>query len=310
MGHDQRFKELLRLFLKPFLEIFFPHVAQHLDLSSPEFLDKELFEDPPEGSHRVADLVARVASREGDPELVLVHIEVQSDRKHDVPARRFDYFSLLHRRYRLPIVPLVIYLRGGGRGLLRETYKVRLFGRETLRFQYDCLILAKLDARATVARQEALVAALAALMDRSRVSDRIGLRLSMLDRIGKSRYDPYRKFLLTNLVEVYFELRDNEVERFERALSRPEFKEAREMATSHVERIEEAAREKGREEGRSEGVLIAKRETLVRQLTRKFGVPPSELDARVRSITAVEELDALLDRVLEASTLEEMNFPG
>jgi hypothetical protein len=65
LGHDQRFKELLRLFLQPFLEYFFPDVASRLDLASPEFVDKELFEDPPEGTHRVADLVARVATEAG-----------------------------------------------------------------------------------------------------------------------------------------------------------------------------------------------------------------------------------------------------
>lgn len=101
MGHDQRFKELLRLFRRPFLEHFFPDIAGHLDLSRPEFVDKELFEDPPEGSHRVADLVARVTTREGEPEMLLVHIEVQADRKGDVPARMVDYYALLRRMYRL-----------------------------------------------------------------------------------------------------------------------------------------------------------------------------------------------------------------
>ena len=33
MGHDHRFKELLRLFLHPFLEFFFPDIARQLDLS-------------------------------------------------------------------------------------------------------------------------------------------------------------------------------------------------------------------------------------------------------------------------------------
>ena len=128
MGHDQRFKELLRLFLRPFLELFFPSLAKQLDLSSPVFVDKELFEDPPEGSHRVADLVAQVRSRRGEPEILLVHIEVQAERKHDVPARMFDYYTLLRRTYRLPVVPLAIYLRGGRAGLTREEYRVSLPG--------------------------------------------------------------------------------------------------------------------------------------------------------------------------------------
>ena len=126
----------------------------------------------------------------------------------------------------------------------------------------------------------------------------------MLNRIGRSTYDRHRKFLLTNLVEVYFELGDYEAERFREALTRPEFKEAKEMATSHVDRIEEAARE----EGRTEGLLGGKRETLVRQVTSKFGTLPQELESRVLAITSVEELDTLLDRVLVAESLDDMGL--
>lgn len=95
MGHDQRFKELLRLFLQPFLEFFFPDIESQLDLSKPEFMDKELFEDPPDGPARIADLVARVRPRDGEPELLLIHIEVQADRRKEIPERMFDYYTLL-----------------------------------------------------------------------------------------------------------------------------------------------------------------------------------------------------------------------
>lgn len=313
MGHDQRFKELLKLFLRPFLEYFFPDIAARLDLSSPEFVDKELFEDPPEGRHRVADLVARVATRDGEPELLLVHVEVQADKRSDVPGRMFDYYALLRRTYRLPVVPLVVYLRGAGEGLTHEEYRDVVLGVDTLRFRYGCLVLSQLDAEEHVAGDEALLAGLAALMDRSSVQRPFGLRLSMLDRIGRSPYDPYRKFLLTNLVEVYFELGENERERFDRELSRPEFREAKKMAVSYVDKIMQEGREEGRsegrEEGRSEGVLEGKRDALLRLLRKKFGSVPAEVVARVQATTSVEPLDALFDQVLESSSLDDVEFP-
>jgi len=310
MGHDQRFKELLRHFLRPLVERFFPEVAEHLDLGNPEFLDKELFEDPPEGGHRIADVVAKVTSREGEPELLLIHVEVQARRRRDVPARMFDYYALLRRTYRLPIAPVLIYLRGGRSGSRREEFRVRLFGREMLRFRYDCLALGKLDASDHVRSEEALLSGLAALMDRSKVAEPLRLRLSMLDRIGKSGYDPYRKFLLTNLVEVYFELQEDEVERFETALAIPEFKEARKMATSHVDRIMEEGRKEGRQEGRNEGAVLAKQGTLLRLLSKRFGTLPEELVSRIQGTTSIEALDAALDQVLDASRLDEIEIPG
>ncbi len=200
----------------------------------------------------------------------------------------FDYYALLRRTYRLPVVPLVIYLRGGGERLTHEEYRDGPFGMDTLTFRYDCLVLGQLDAEQHAATDEALLAGLAALMDRSKVVKRLRLRLSMLDRIGRSAYDAYRKFLLTNLVEVYFELEENEVERFERALARPEFKEAKSMATSHVDRILEEGRREGRNEGVLQGLIQGKQETLLRQLNRKFGVVSDELESEIHSIASVE----------------------
>jgi hypothetical protein len=192
--------------------------------------------------------------------------------------------------------------------LTHEEYRDTLFGREILRFRYDCL--ARLDAEEHVGSDEPLLAGLAALMDRSSVDQPLRLRLSMLNRIGRSPYDSYRKFLLTNLVEVYFELGENEVERFQEALSHPEFKEANEMASTYAERLLEEGREEGRQQGRSEGLVHGKQDALLRQLTTKFGALPEQLVTHVQATTSTETLDALLDQVLVSDSLEEMDLPS
>jgi hypothetical protein len=68
--HDQLFKELLRVFFREFLELFFPEVAARLDFARVVFLDKEVFTDVPEGSRRELDLVAQVYTQDGTPELI------------------------------------------------------------------------------------------------------------------------------------------------------------------------------------------------------------------------------------------------
>ena len=45
--HDKIFKQLLHAFLDDFLRLVVPETFDRLDLSSPEFLDKELFERGP-----------------------------------------------------------------------------------------------------------------------------------------------------------------------------------------------------------------------------------------------------------------------
>ncbi len=69
MGHDQRFKEFLQTFLQEFLKLFFPAVARRIDFRNIEFLDKEVFTDREAGSSRRADIVAKLTTHDGQPEL-------------------------------------------------------------------------------------------------------------------------------------------------------------------------------------------------------------------------------------------------
>ena len=87
LDHDQRFKTLIREFFRDFLALFFADWERRLDCDAAEWLDKEVFPDPPEGPRRILDLVAKVPTRDavrgqtaGESEswLALIHIEIES----------------------------------------------------------------------------------------------------------------------------------------------------------------------------------------------------------------------------------------
>ncbi len=65
--HDQRFKMLLQEFFGDFLRLFFRPWAERLECDSVEWLDKEIFPDPPEGARHVLDLVGKLATRQAVP---------------------------------------------------------------------------------------------------------------------------------------------------------------------------------------------------------------------------------------------------
>ena len=94
MRHDQLLKKLLEKFLKDFLELFFPDVAERLDFETEQFLDKELTTDFPRGTTREVDVVARLETHQGEPEIALVHVEVQSRPEKDFARRMFEYSAL------------------------------------------------------------------------------------------------------------------------------------------------------------------------------------------------------------------------
>ena len=62
--HDQRFKNLIREFFADFLRLFFADWAERLDCEHVEWLDKEVFPDPPEGTRNILDLVAKLPARQ------------------------------------------------------------------------------------------------------------------------------------------------------------------------------------------------------------------------------------------------------
>ncbi len=63
MDHDQRFKTLLKTFLDQFFRAFFPEWADRFDFPRVDWLEQEIFSDPPHGRRRAVNLVARLPLR-------------------------------------------------------------------------------------------------------------------------------------------------------------------------------------------------------------------------------------------------------
>jgi hypothetical protein len=198
--HDQRFKTLIREFIKEFIRLFFPEWFDRFDLDHVEWLDKEVFLDPPGGEVRNLDLVAKVpvrqpvaSQRPGQPEswIVLIHIEVEADdRITRLRPRMHDYYKGMRDRHQRPVWSLALYLHVGLNGVGWDEYEEYLWERRVLHFEYPYVGLPALEAESYVNGANILGVALAALM---RVPDerRAELRAHALQRIGSSGENDY-----------------------------------------------------------------------------------------------------------------------
>ena len=86
-----------------------------MDADAVEWLDQELFPDPPEGTRHSIDLAGGVpVSGKGESPkltLLLVHIEIESpDRVTRLEQRMPYYYHFLRDKHQLPVLPIVIYL--------------------------------------------------------------------------------------------------------------------------------------------------------------------------------------------------------
>ncbi|MBC8134570.1 MAG: hypothetical protein H8F28_01615 [Fibrella sp.] len=89
-GHDPVIKQVLQTFIAEFFDLFYPEIAARLNFATVQWLDKEVFTDPPGGNQRTADLVAQVHTTIGEPEIILLHIEPRRKRDKDFPRRVFE----------------------------------------------------------------------------------------------------------------------------------------------------------------------------------------------------------------------------
>jgi hypothetical protein len=306
ISHDQLFKELLHTFFPEFLTLFFPHVAAQLELTGPEavtFLDRELFTDLPRGEQREPDVVAQVQRRDGTPQAVLIHVEVESRRRAEFPARMYDYHCLLRWRRRLHVLPIVLYLAPGAGGLTREQYGEDVLGMEVIRFWYSVVGLPDLEGAEYRAGESALGSALAALMKPGEAGKPMHKALCLLG-VARHAGDEARQSLLQFVIESYAKLDENEEREFTALLNEPPLQEVRAMISPYEQRGIERGREEGREEGRMEGILAGKRD-MVRQVARaRFGSLPESLDARLMQAIDSGEIDRLLDEVLQSPTVQ------
>ncbi len=151
MDHDQRFKTLIRAFFDQFLLLFFEDWAARLDVTGVEWLDTELFHDPPDGSRHALDMVAQVpladrAEPGASASLLLVHVEIEaSDRTTQLRSRLPYYYHFLRDKYGLPVLPIVLYLKVGLEGIGVHQCVETVWELEVSRFQYLYVGLPRLD---------------------------------------------------------------------------------------------------------------------------------------------------------------------
>jgi len=195
-------KEFLREFLPEFLLLVAPRQAHSLKLEHGELLNgEELF--GAEGEMAPADVIYHTVTLEGAPVVVLVHLEPEGpDPGFDRRLARAGLSVLL--QHNVSILPVAVFLRGGGKPGQREIYprevKLDAAGFRFARYRYLAVALSRGKAEAYLRRKDPVAAALAALMPYSGGS-RAEHKLQCLEKIASAReLNPRRRGQLIQLV--------------------------------------------------------------------------------------------------------------
>jgi len=111
---DILWKTVLEDVFDDFLRFFIPDADRFLDLSrGVEYLDKELDQlFPPEEDEykpRYVDKLAKVYTRSGAEEWILVHVEVQGYKDNHFAKRMFQYYTRIWDKYDRSVVAMAIF---------------------------------------------------------------------------------------------------------------------------------------------------------------------------------------------------------
>ena len=309
MDHDQRFKEMIRLFFPEFMNLFFETYATDFDLTSPEWLDKEVLPNPPEGERHVLDLVAKLRTKRSSTTgvseecLALVHVEIESqDRTTELKPRLPRYFFHLHDKHRLPVLPIALYLRVGMEGIGIDEVTIDFGPLQVMKFQYLYVGLRSLDALQYARGDNWLGVALSALMHANRDDwPRIGA--DALLKLADAPLNDQQRFLLSDCVQAYLPLDEAGRATYERITKAEPYSRIIPMNKTPYD----LGMETGEEKGMEKGMEKALRDVAIALLESKYRSVPVHVIERIGKLTYAE-LRTLIIGIPGATSIEEL-FP-
>ena len=307
--HDQLSKSLIKIFFTEFLGLVEPDAASCLRAGDATFLDKEDFTDWPAGGRREMDLVAKVpVERKSLP--LLVHVEIETDFRVNMDHRLWQYYMQLRLRHTLPVLPILVNLRGGRAGVFRGTLRDGFYEKTTAVFHYRVFGVSGCRAQDWLARPEPIAWAFAALM-RPGSWSRAELKLECLRRIATSDVVGLRKQVLVDWVETYVQLTGRDAIELQRLLALDGNEEIKAMELTWLGQAEARGMEKGIEKGAETATRQAvgrMRRVVLRLMTQRFGAVSTKMRRKVEAIDSLEPLADLAEKVLVVDSAGELGL--
>lgn len=302
---DSPWKEALERYLPSFLALYFPTVHPAIDWTRQyEWLNTELRQvvRDAEMGKRLADVLVKVWTKDGQESWLLIHIEVQGWPEQDFAQRLFVYHYRIFDRYNRQVVTLAV-LADERPNWRPDRFAYDIWGCR-LDFQFPVVKLLDFAGREAVLEASdnpfAIVtrAHLATMQTRNDPPSRHQRKVRMIRELyerGMSRDDVLQLFRIIDwmmdLPKALEQLFKQEAEQIEQ-----------EIHMAYVTSVERLAKE----EGLIEGQIKERAAILIRALERRLKTTvPENLASRIRGTTDLALIEQWLDLAYAASSLEE-----
>jgi hypothetical protein len=316
--HDSPWKDAIEGAFPEFMAFYFPAADAAIDWARPHtFLNQELrkvVRDAASGK-KFVDVLVRVTGLDQAERLLYVHVEVQTQRDEDFARRMFTYHHRLIDRWGQAVASFAVLADDSPLWRPSE-YRTELLGCEHW-FRFPTAKLLDHEPRLTELQRNsnpfALVTAAHLMTLRTRHDDqrRFAAKRQLVKLLYAQGWNRQRVINLFAIIDWMLALPNPLEQQVWQDIEEIERKADMKYVTS-VERLAiergmakglEQGLERGMDMGLENGLHKGQLNTLVRQLTRRFGPLPDAALARLQSATP-DQLDLWTDRVLDAPTLE------
>jgi len=302
---DGPWKEALEALLPECLAFCFPAAHAGIDWDAGfSFLDKELQQVAPSGERgpQTVDKLVAVQRTDGQPAVVYLHLEVQSQDDAGFEERVYRYHARLFDRFRAPIVTLAVL--GDERATWRPaSYGYDLWGcRARLEFPTAKLLDFPQEQLATSTNPCALViwAHRVAQATRRSVPDRVVEKMALLRRLVRLGYDSKRANELYRIIDWLVQVPPEEEAAMVQQLTQEE------GDAPFITSAERYFMTRGLERGIEQGIERGLREGIGTVLELRFPEEGGVLLPELAEIHDVGMLRAVLARLKTAQTLDEV----
>ncbi|MEQ9105377.1 MAG: hypothetical protein RIE53_11855 [Rhodothermales bacterium] len=288
-------------FFEEFIRLFFPDVYPEIDWeASIRSRDKELSKLRPESETgtRFVDKLVEVRLRGGGDVLVIVHIEVQSQRDNSFSERMWTYYRRLVDRYGQHVVSLAL-LADEQMGWRPRVFETGMWGC-SVRFDFPVAKLMDFrecqDELATSDSPFALLL-LAIFKAQDLAGDSPGIvlersrwKLQTFRSLYERGWSPTRIRQLFRFLDWIVRLPEDVDDQLHVELAKTE--EGKQM--TYITSFERYGMRKGMETGMEKGRLENAKESIVDALEVRFGAVTPEIRTRIGQLTDVDTCKVLL----------------
>ncbi len=308
--YDSPWKEAIGSCFADFMGFFFPAVHALVDWSQPvEFLEQELRAVAQESGAESSfvDKLVRVMRVDGQPEWVVVHLEIQSQQQAAFAERMFLYHARLYERYRQPIASLAV-LADDRVNWRPESFIYEVFGcRLGLHFPVAKLLdWVGSDERLADSRNPFALITRAHLATRATRDDpdtRTQEKCTLVRTLYRSGLDRQRIIDLFRVIDWMMKLPKTQDTQFRQTVASIEEETKMRYVTS-IERLAiEEGMAKGIQQGMQQGMQQAREQMLASLLQYRFGALPEWAQALLEQASELE-LEQWAKALFSATSIE------